>query len=89
MSSCTSGSKTRKTIRFLDVYQSRTEKFFHCGYPNSTVKVILPHFLQVLDILYIVASLVQIQEMMLWSMLAIISLRAVLAYGKLIEASIT
>ena len=59
---------------FLGEYQSRPENFFHNGCPNSLVNVILPRFLQVQDIFQHLASLVQIQEMMLWSMLAIISL---------------
>ena len=51
-----------------------TRVSFHYGCPNFLVNAVLPRFLQVQDIFYILASLVQIQEMMLWSMLAPISL---------------
>ena len=50
---------------FLDVYQRRPENFFHYGCPNSLVNAILPRFLHIQDFFYILASLMQIQEMML------------------------
>ena len=42
-------------------------EIFRCAFPNSLVNVILPRFLQVQDFFYILASLVQIQEMIIWS----------------------
>ena len=65
--------KNTSATSFLDMYQSRPENFSCYSCLNSLVNVILPHFLQFQDFFYILASLVQIQEMMLWSMLAIIS----------------
>ena len=44
---------------FLEVSQSQPQNLFHYGCPNSLVNVNLPHFLQVQDIFYILASLVQ------------------------------
>ena len=49
-------------------------KSFHYGCPDSLVNAILSRFLQVQDFFYILASLVQIQKMIFWSMLALISL---------------
>ena len=53
------------------------------------LNVILPHVLQDQDIFYILASLVHIQEIMLWHMLALIDLSYSSGECKLILVSIS
>ena len=72
MSLCTSGS-TKPEPLVSWTCNKADQRFFDHGCSNSLINVILPRFLQVQDFFYISASLVRIQEMMLWFMLAIIS----------------
>ena len=75
MSSCTSGLKKPKSlVSQTCTVPKPTREFFSLRLPNSLVNVILPRFWHVQDFFYILASFVQMKEMMLWSALAIISL---------------
>ena len=69
---CSSGSKKPNPL-VSQMFTKADQKFFSLQLFQFSVNVILLYSLYIQDIFHFLPSLVEIQEMILWSMLAIIS----------------